>query len=74
MLAMTEEEARTIMHSRRWTYQERVRRSLGTKYVYARRKQGGKVVERYICPLSRLGNLTEEELVAKLAPKPTENL
>jgi hypothetical protein len=69
MQIMTEEEARTIMRSQGWTYQERRRRSLGTKYVYARRRQGTAIVERYICPLSRLSTLTEEQLKAKLAPQ-----
>ena len=66
---MTEKEARTIMKSQGWTYQERRRRSLGKKYVYARRRQGTAIVERYICPLSRLSTLTEEQLKVKIAPK-----
>jgi len=66
---MTEEEARTIMKSQGWTYQERRRRSLGKKYVYTRRRQGTTIVERYICPLSQLSILTEEQLKAKLTPK-----
>lgn len=74
MLLMTEEETRAILQERGWFYQERKRRSLGTKYVYARRRQGPKMIERYICPLSQLGELTEKKLVAKLAPipEPTE--
>lgn len=72
MLSMTEEEARTILKSNGWIYHERSRRSLGTKYLYAARRQGLKMIERYICPLSRLGDLTEQQLVAKLAPQPTE--
>jgi len=71
MLAMTEEEARTIMKAHRRTYQERSPRR-HEKYVYARQKQRGNVVERYICPLSRLGDLTEQELVEKLTTGPAE--
>lgn len=70
MQTVTEEEARTIMKSQGWTYQERRRRSLGRKYVYARRRQGTTIVERYICPLSQLSTLTEEQLKAKIALKP----
>jgi hypothetical protein len=66
---MTEAEARTIMKAHGWTYRERPRRSLGKKYIYGLRKQGHKLMERYICPLSKLGNLTEQELLTKLAPK-----
>ena len=67
---MTEAEARAIMKAHGWTYRERPRRALGTKYIYGLRKQGHKLLERYICPLSKLGNLTEQELLTKLAPKP----
>ncbi len=66
---MTQEEVRTIMKSQGWTYQERRRRSLGTKYIYARRRQGTVIVERYICPLSQLNVLTEEQLKTKLVPQ-----
>ena len=67
---MTEAEARAITYAQGWTYTERPRRGLKTMYVYARRRQGLKMVERYICPLSRLGNLTEQELTAKLTQLP----
>jgi len=71
---MTEEEARTIMKAHRWTYHVHHRRSLGTRYVYAQRRlPKRKKLERYICPLSRLGELTEEQLTAKLMqPLPAE--
>jgi len=70
--AVTEEEARTIMKAHRWTYQERSPRQ-HKLYIYARRKQRGKIVERYICPLSRLGELTEVELIAKLIQPPEKS-
>lgn len=72
MLAMTEDEARSIMKAHGWTYKER-RPRRRAKYVYAQRWLGKGPIERYICPLSDLGNLTEPELLAKLAPEPTEN-
>jgi len=74
MLTMTEDEIRTLMHSHRWTYQERKRRSLGTKYGYAKRKVRGKVVEVSICPHSQLDQLTQEQLLAKLAMSRAESL
>ncbi len=68
---MTEEEARAIMYSHGWSYKERKPRQKA-KYLYARRRQGTKTVERYICPLSRLDRLTEAELVAKLTQEATD--
>ena len=68
--AMTEAEAHSIMQEKGWTYTERPRSGLKTKYIYARRRQGSEVIDRYICPLSQLGNLTEQELVAKLTQPP----
>jgi hypothetical protein len=71
---MNPEEARAIMKTHRWTYQERKPRKKA-KYVYAKRQQGKTFIERYICPLSRLGELTEEQLIAKLTQQPpAENL
>jgi hypothetical protein len=67
---MTEEEARTIMKAYGWTYMPRKRR--GNLYIYTERRQGYKKLERYICPLSKLSNLTKQQLIEKLAPVPTE--
>lgn len=69
---MTEAEARAIMQEKGWTYTERPRYGLKTKYVYARRRQGLRMIDRYICPLSKLGELTEADLVAKLVLPPAE--
>jgi len=67
---MTPEEASRIMHEQGWFYKERTRYKSRTKYVYAKRRQGKIYTERYICPLSKLGNLTKEELIAKLTSRP----
>ncbi len=72
MQSMTEDEARSIMKAYGWSYKERIRHKNRIPYVYGQRREGNKVVDRYICRLSRLRDLTEPELVAKLAPKPTE--
>ncbi len=71
---MTEEEARAIMKANGWNYHARPRSTKGKKYLYAERMRQYKRQEIYICPLSRLGELTEAKLVAKLAPipEPTE--
>ncbi len=66
MQSMTEEEARAIMKEKGWGYKERSPKR-HAKYIYARRGQNYKVIERYICPLSRLPELTEKQLVAILA-------
>lgn len=67
---MTPEEAYTIMHEQGWFYKERTRYKSRTKYVYAKRRQGKTYIERYICPLSKLRDLTKQELVTKLASQP----
>ncbi len=66
MQSMTEEEARNIMKAKGWNYKERSPKR-HAKYVYARRGQNYKMIERYVCPLSRLPGLTEDELVEILA-------
>lgn len=66
---MTEEEARSIMRGYGWTYMPRKRR--GNVYIYTERRQGYKKVERYICPLSKLPNLTKQQLIEKLESRPT---
>lgn len=45
---MTEAEVRVIMHARGWFYQERIRHKSRIKYVYAKRRQGTRMIERYI--------------------------
>ncbi len=62
---MTEEEARAILKAYGWGYLVRKRRG-GLPYIYAVRKRGRKVIDRYIGPLSRLEELSEAELIAKL--------
>jgi hypothetical protein len=69
MLTMTKDEARAIMKTQGWYYKEFSPRGKA-KYISAKRRQGSRVIDRYICPLSRLNKLTEAELVAKLAPAP----
>ena len=66
---MTEEEARAIMKANGWNYHARPRGTQGRKYLYAERMRQYKRQEIYICPLSRLGEFTEAELVVKLAPE-----
>lgn len=65
---MREAEARAIMKAQGWTYKERSPRHRA-RYIYAKRKQKGVLLERYICPLSQLGSLTEQQLLAKLTQK-----
>jgi hypothetical protein len=71
---MTEVEAHAIMKAQGWSYQKRIRHKRRIPYVYAKRRQGKNFTERYICPLSKLGELTEQELLIKLAPKSTPKL
>lgn len=61
------------MKAHGWTYKERCPKGTA-KYVYAQRKRKRQrtQIEQYICPLSQLGNLTEQELVVKLMQPPAE--
>jgi hypothetical protein len=63
---MTEEEAKLLFKQYGWGWRVRLRR-YGTPYLYAERwSKEQKKIERYLCPLSRLPELTEAELVRKL--------
>jgi hypothetical protein len=62
---MTEEEARTLLRARGWTWRVRIRTN-GLPYLYAIRREKRKMVERYIGPLSQLPQMTEADIVAKL--------
>jgi hypothetical protein len=68
---VTKVEASSIMKAHGWFYVERHPKS-EVKYVYAKRRQGQKMLDRYICPLSQLGEITEEQLVVKLVTPPAE--
>ncbi len=73
---MTIEEARQLFKQFGWTWCTKPRRGRGTLYIYAERwGEQQKPIERYIAPLSRLPELTERELVAKLTTTkpPTSN-
>ena len=68
---MTEEEIHQTMRHYRWTYL--LRSPKGTaQYVYAVHKKphSREQEEVYICPLSKIGELTEADLIAKLTQKP----
>jgi hypothetical protein len=69
---MTEAEARAIMKVYRWTYCERKRHKSRIVYIYAIHKKphSRQQEDIYICPLSRLGELTEEQLIVKLTKQP----
>jgi len=64
---MTEEEVRATMKTYGWFYTERRPRGVA-RYVYAKRRQGPRMIMRYVCPFSKLEHLTEQDLIAKLAP------
>jgi hypothetical protein len=70
---MTEDEAKQVLKRMGWTALIRTRRQRGTRYLYALRKIRGKLIECYIAPLSKLPELTEADIVAKLTRR-MENL
>ncbi len=63
---MTEEEARGILKAHGWGYLVRKRKG-GLPYIYAVRREKQTIKDRYIGPLSRLEQLTPEELLEKLS-------
>jgi len=63
---MNEEKVQAVLHQYGFYPQYRKRRGKGTLYLYAKKSQGKGKLEIYICPLSRLAELVEEQLVTKL--------
>jgi hypothetical protein len=63
---MTEAEARRVLKSLGWTWRIRIR-NRKTPYIYAERwGKEQKPEEKYIAPLSKLPELTEADIIAKL--------
>lgn len=61
---MTEKEIRTEMKLCGWSF---LRRKRGKQeYIYATRKVNHRRVERYICPLAKLAELSRSSLSVKL--------
>lgn len=63
--SMNEQELASLLRSHGWSYIRRLRRK-GTPYIYARKREGTGIKERYIAPLSRLDRLTSEEVINTL--------
>jgi len=62
---MDERELVSFLKACGWTLHKR-KRNKGVQYLYAARRKGTKVKERYIAPFSRLEELTEEFITNKL--------
>ncbi len=63
---MESSEMEDVIRGAGWTPIQRKRRKQGRIYVYAAQRIGGKVVERYIAPLSRIETMTQEQIISKL--------
>jgi hypothetical protein len=64
---MREDEVRALLRTHGWNWC--VHKHYHQAYLYARRRKKplrSKFEERYIAPLSRLKDLTREDIVAKL--------
>lgn len=68
--AMNEHELVSLLKAHKWTYRPRSRRSTGKKYIYAVRWRTTGNEERYIAPVSRLEQLTEDFILSKLEDRP----
>jgi len=64
---VTEDEAKAAIRRQGWTPRRRKDAKGHQFYLYAYHRIGGKVVEKYIAPLSQLERMTESEIVAKLS-------
>lgn len=64
--AMNEQELVSLLRAHRWTYRPKARRKTGKKYIYAVQWRNTGVIERYIAPLSKLDELTEDFIINKL--------
>lgn len=63
---MNEETVASLLRERGWTFTLRYRRTQGKQYVYAKKRQGKIVIERYIAPLQDIGTLTCDQVIQKL--------
>jgi hypothetical protein len=63
---LNEEELRQLLKTHGFSLQLRARRGTGVRYAYAKRKKSGKVQTLYLCPESRISQLTKEEIEQKL--------
>jgi len=62
---MDEQELVALLKSHGWMYKRRIRRK-GKLYIYARRRSGARMEERYLAPLRNLDQLTREQIINKL--------
>ncbi len=62
---MDEQELVALLKSHGWMYKRRIRRK-GKLYIYARRRSGARMEERYLAPLRNLDQLTHEQIINKL--------
>lgn len=63
---MDEQELVSLLHAHKWSLNKRKRRGQGKIYLYAQQWEDAKRKERYIAPLSRLDQLTQEDVLNKL--------
>lgn len=60
-------ELKEIFKDQGWTLHLHSRRSKGKKYVYAAWREGQKVRQRYVAPLSQMEQMNQQEVLDKLA-------
>ncbi len=63
---MTIEELEQIIKEARWSKRYRARRKTGLLYAYAQKRVKGKLIEKYIAPVSELEHITKEQVLDKL--------
>jgi hypothetical protein len=63
---MTEEDARGVFKRHRWFFSIQERRGRGKRFIYAKKCVDGHVISRYIIAESKLADMTEEKILARL--------
>lgn len=60
------EQLKAIITEKGWTPQIKVRRESEKQYLYAARREGKRMIWRYIGAVPKMENLTEQEILEKL--------
>lgn len=63
---VTADEVKQLLKAHGWLLSLQVRRGQGKRFVYAKRRQGLKIVSRYIASESRLAEITPDDVLRRI--------
>jgi len=64
---VTEQELAAFLKARGWYLDIVTRRRQGKRFAYAKRREGKRVVTRYLIAESKLAGLTESDVVRRIS-------